>query len=220
MERYPLDQNFSIKVSDFVFLPSMELQEKIDHYWNEQCKKKPLFNGTIFAVEKETSKYIEGFFTEYKYYIATQSEELRPHIPFRFLGLSCLVVCGDQVLAGRRSEQVASYCGYMEAVPQGVFEEGLNFWRQGEKELFEESGIDPSRIREKRLLGLFRDAQSPFDDLGLCFSLKEGGYTPTSSSEHDSLQFMPYKEFLELDKLISTSRELVLTWLCSEQRQV
>jgi len=96
-------------------------------------------------VAKEIGKKIVGYFVPYRYlYAYTTDKEWRGKLPFIPVGVSGLIRKGNQILFGKRGQNVTQYKGYWETPPSGSITEGpeqLDPILHILKELQEETGI-------------------------------------------------------------------------------
>lgn len=94
----------------------------------------------------------------YRYIFA---QRLRPGLfetPTKSLAVSGVTWCENRLVMGRRAEWVSQDPNCLELVPSGSVEaEGGDLFRQLDREVTEELGIDPTAITAHRLLGTVDD---------------------------------------------------------------
>jgi len=147
----------------------LRLQEKpVEEYWNELLRNEPaVFNGGISLIGKveahpADSLAIEYLVSDYKSYRFLKD---RRRLPVVSLAVSGIVICGGDVLIGKRAGDVGQYPGYLEFPPSGNLEPACSPEEQVLRELREETKIAPEGVEELRLTGWGVDANCGSLDL-------------------------------------------------------
>lgn len=141
-------------------------------------------------VAKEIGKQIVGYFIPYRYlYAFTVDKEWRDKLPFIPVGISGLIQKGNQILFGKRGQNVTQYKGFWELPPSGSItegSEGLDPVLHVLKELKEETGIQ----KVIRVTPLAEVMDQEMNRLDLCYMIEvdeEGSQT----DEYQELRWIP-----------------------------
>lgn len=122
----------------------LEVEKQVAKIWNAESRKRALFDGELFSIDKVESERLVGNFASYRYYLAQQQI---PTIGIRPLSISGIVRAQDCYLVGRRASTVTQYPGCYELVPSGGVDSGalkgheLNLKDQWLKEFEEETSF-------------------------------------------------------------------------------
>lgn len=95
---------------------SPEIEMLVEKMWNEESRKRTLFDGELFSINSVEPARLIGNFVSYRYYLAQQQY---PALRIRPLSISGIVRTQDRYLVGRRAATVTQYPGCYELVPSG-----------------------------------------------------------------------------------------------------
>jgi hypothetical protein len=222
---FPLSSKVRISIPQMVpiLLPS-SIEDEVDCIWNEEQKKKRLFNQPMLSLLSFDEERILGRFVDYRYFIACQKNPLlKKYIDVFPLCVSGVCTALDHVLVGTRDVQLASYGGYMECVPSGSIEMRayshgeVDFFMQLIWELEEEAHIGGKRVKELHPLGLYYSPSTGVYDIGvrIVLDLQEYELVSEGSQEYPLLEWLSYEEWDRLVK--SEAKKIVplskLLWL-------
>lgn len=173
-------------------------KQQIELIWQEELKKRELFNGEILSCLSFDKERLTGEFLPYKLFIA----KLRnPEMQIKIIPVSVsgLILHGDNIMIGRRSSLVSEFPGYYELPPSGgigkeMLKEGrVELRSQIAKELFEEIGITPRKIRKIQFFMLAYDQKQ--DHIDLCAEIKITPFAMQSiSGEYTQIMTIPKNE--------------------------
>lgn len=186
--------------------------ERIHEIWAEESKKRLLYNGFIFCLTSYDEISLTGSYVPYKFLLAQMKDPvIRKEYILYPLGVSGLVVCGNEILIGRRSSFVSQHKGYLECIPSGSFEKGLSPEKRLVLELMEEACIDEQCILSKQLLGLFYSASCKMYDIGYLITVKNKEVS-RSSQEYTMVQWMKFSAWKKIcrstQKVVPLSKSL------------
>lgn len=126
----------------------------VDQIWFETSEDHH-FNGQILNFISFENNILIGEFVEYKFYFAQMREKgLKEQLNIRPIAISGITTTANKVLIGKRSEKVSEYKNAYELVPSGVIDpesvvdHRVNLVKQFEKELWEETGISSTEVRD------------------------------------------------------------------------
>lgn len=172
---HPLTPNLSIEVLAQKLCLPRDLEAKVDALWNAQVRERgtAVFNGKIFSVKERTSSRITGIVLEYRLLAAQQRcPELFTSLQVRPLGVSGVIESPDGFIFGRRGSDLAILSGQWELAPSGgidpdvcMHNNHVDYLRQVQVELEEETGIDPDKVAELTPSVLVEDRQTHVLDL-------------------------------------------------------
>ena len=131
--------------------------QRIDSLWEEARARRgdEIYNGRIFSVTQHSRARIEGYFTDYKQYLAQRADPaLLDVLGIKLLAVSGLVCTADgDVVFARRSATVSGDVLRWELAPSGVFDSDdllpdgtLSVGSCVGRELFEELNVPSSSI--------------------------------------------------------------------------
>lgn len=174
----PISPSFSLKILNppHPFSLTAYEQRRVEQIWDKANRVRggALFNGKIFSLNTCSEQGIEGYFVDYKYYLAQLLDlSLRKVLPIEAVTINGITCAGNKVLVGRRSSLVTQYGGYLEFVPSGSIDpttasDGEVDYRKALiQELEEETGIASSEILTISLLALIRCEKSCHAELCL-----------------------------------------------------
>lgn len=166
-QTFKIGKNFSIEVQPEArgFELSDNERSYVEEIWHQQQKTAPkLHNGQILnCISYENEKMI-GEYIEYKYYLAhLLNPSLVPSLQIQPVCISGITTVADKVLIGRRSAHVTNYKQAYETVPSGGIspsaeKEGrIDIIKQFQLELWEETGISVTEIKDFNLFALVFD---------------------------------------------------------------
>jgi HAD superfamily hydrolase (TIGR01509 family) len=158
--------NISLKVIEYELEINPLQREAIEKLWNDELKKRKLFNGNIVSYRSHKKNLgtlnIECFITQYKYFFA----QLRnPYLNLNItpIGVSGIIIDeGNNTLLAVRYN-VTEYNGYYELIPAGSIDssksEGSNilFQNQLTTEFEEETKISKKNINKIKPFCLILD---------------------------------------------------------------
>ncbi len=111
-------------------------------------------------------------FVDYKYFLAQlRDPNFEPVLELRTVAVSGITTVIDKVLMGKRTETVLNYPSCYELVPSGGIDPGsmvdnkIDLSKQFEVELFEETGISATEVKEIRPLALIYDESKKMYDI-------------------------------------------------------
>jgi len=155
-ESIPWPKNGRIEVLSEArgFELSDNYKRMVDQIWYEN-RSGHLFNGQILNYISFENGVLLGEFVEYRfYYVQMKEQALRDFLQIRPVAISGVTTTANKVLVGKRSEKVTEYKHFYEVVPsggidsEGVVDNKIDLYKQFEKELWEESGLSSTDIRE------------------------------------------------------------------------
>jgi len=162
-----INSNFVIKVRPYARGFELSDHEKIliENIWRyEESHHPKLFNGQFLNVISVDAQKMEGEFVDYKYYIAQlRDPSFRQVLDIKPLSVSGITSSGNKILVGQRSKHVTECPEFYELVPSGGFDptsvrDGhIDILKQFQTELWEESGISASEVKDFNLLKLVYD---------------------------------------------------------------
>lgn len=217
-QTYQISSDFCVKVRDSrdkIKLSDYD-ETLVDQIWSEAKTRSQntLFNGKLlrFISFQKTENEAIGAFIEYKYYIAQlKNERLKSVLKIHPIGISCICVCQNMYLFGKRSLTVTDYPGYYELVPSGgidpksVQKNVVDVQEQAKRELAEETGIAEQDVKSCVPFLFVVDHQTGIYEVCLKIELKrrerEGGVW--QSDEYDLIEWKSLEEarsFMEKER--------------------
>lgn len=139
---------------------------EIESIWrHEQSgRTSQLYNGEIFNLIEVNNQHLIGEFVDYRLYLAQlRNPSFVELLDIKPLCVSGLTIAGNKVLVGQRSENVTTHKTFFETVPSGGVDSTslsgnqINIKRQFENELWEETGISVTEIKNIELFSLIYD---------------------------------------------------------------
>lgn len=157
--------------------PSASVLQRVEEIWRREQAERgaQLFNDALFTVTRRNGQRLEGYFTEYKRFLA----QLRDPALFADLGIRCLAVSGllesdAGVIFGLRGRATSQDQGRWELVPSGGIDRGaqgadgrLSCQRQLLHELEEELGLLPAEVSPPEPFRLIEDGDTQVIDIAL-----------------------------------------------------
>lgn len=178
----------------------------IDQIWQEECRKRPLFNGQFLSALSYDGNKLIGAFLPYKFYLAQMRHpDLKAALQIIPVSVSGLTFHGDSVMIGRRGAKVTDYPDYYELSPSGSIdpkcvEEGkVSLNMQIANELFEETGINSRRVKSIRFFSLAYEKKLQQIDLLAEIKVRPFSLQPFSG-EYSQLMTIPKNELKEFVK--------------------
>lgn len=195
-----LDPAFEVVcVQDVAPSLSQALERETGELWGEaQAERiRPMHNGPLFTVTSFSPDRIEGFFTEYRMFIAQRRRPaLFNVLKVRPLGVSGLLICPDGIVFGRRGPEATQDAGRWELVPSGGIDDTA---RKGDridavgqllKEQEEETGLTVAEIGGITPLCLLEDRESHVLDIAMLLETDRSG--PEILARHNALKNREY----------------------------
>ena len=154
-ETVPWSQGTKIQVIESRGFELSDMNKKVvDQIWFES-RDSHHFNGQILNYLSFENQILLGEFVEYKFYYAqTREPSLKELLQIRPVAISGLTTTANKLLMGQRSEKVTEYQKFYEVVPsgkidaEGVDGEQIDLFKQFQRELWEESGLSSTDIRD------------------------------------------------------------------------
>lgn len=177
----------------------------VENIWRheETARSSTLHNGQILNVVSVESDRLVGEFIEYKYYLAQlRDPNFDEVLKIRTLAISGITTTVDKILIGLRAGDVSAYQGHYEFVPSGGIDPGsqiddrINVARQFETELWEESGISVTEVKDILPLALVFDSENKIyemcAELSINYSILREQLRP--NDEYQKLEWISKRE--------------------------
>lgn len=155
--------------------PSRAALAEADAVWaRERTSRGPsLFEGRVFSLAGREGARYTGWFADYKLWLAQLREpRLREALGVFAVGVCGVLRFGDHVLLGRRGAGVTQLARHWELAPCGSLDPSARMGggrvspeRQLARELEEELGVPPERVRALRPLLWIEDPATRVGDL-------------------------------------------------------
>jgi hypothetical protein len=155
--------------------PGAAVLARVDRLWNEECAQRggALFDGRLFSLARRRSGRLEGWFTDYRAWIAQLREpSLFAALRIAPIGVCAILVVDGGVVLGKRDHRVTLNAGLWELVPSGGLDESardgagrIDVRRQLESELTEELNVDPGRLRSCTPFAVIADERTHVSDV-------------------------------------------------------
>jgi hypothetical protein len=173
---HQLSPQFTIEVLPCARGFTLSDHEKIliENIWNHEVDRRPshLYNGQILNVVSFGSDKMVAEFVDYKYFLAQlRDPNFEPVLGLRTMAVSGITTVIDKVLMGKRSDTVTNFPKCYELVPSGGIDPGsvvdnkIDLIKQFELELWEETGISVTEIKQIRPRALVYDDNLKMYDL-------------------------------------------------------
>ncbi len=213
-------ENISLKVIDYEPDFSPLQKDIIEKLWNDELKKRKLFNGKIVSYKSHEKKgntlKIECFVTQYKYFFA-QLRDPQLNLKITPIGVSGIIIDekNNTLLAIRQN--VTEYNGYYELIPAGSIDpskrDGNNilFKDQLVAEFEEETQISKDNIKTtKPFCLIFDKAHGVYDICSKIFinGLIKNKLNTEQNEEYKKIEIMDLNILLssiEQNKFVPTS---------------
>ena len=213
-------ENISLKVIDYEPDFSPLQKDIIEKLWNDELKKRKLFNGKIVSYKSHEKKgntlKIECFVTQYKYFFA-QLRDPQLNLKITPIGVSGIIIDekNNTLLAIRQN--VTEYNGYYELIPAGSIDpskrDGNNilFKDQLVAEFEEETQISKDNIKTtKPFCLIFDKAHGVYDICSKIFinGLIKNKLNTEQNEEYKDIEIMDLNILLssvEQNKFLPTS---------------
>ena len=123
-------------------------------------------------------------------------------------------------LVGQRSQNVTSYPGFYEFVPSGSIDVDktshshlIDYYKQLIVELYEEVGIESSRINHMKTFALVYDAKDKVFDIGIAIEL-DSNFSNINKPEYKEVSLVSEDDILNIitNNTVETSRKLLKAW--------
>lgn len=152
---------------------SDEVKERIDSIWQEESQAGNLFNGPFLSAISFDHQKLKGMFVPYKNFIAQlRDPSLKPYLKITPVSISGLTLLGENIVFAKRSSYVTQFQNYYELAPSGgidadcVEENMVNLRSQVKKELQEELGVSPRKVKAIKFFALIYDKR--LESIDLC----------------------------------------------------
>lgn len=186
-----------VRVAEEPFVPRVDLAE-VERRWAELRAANPaLFDGRVLHVFG-VFRNGHGGATLHVAECAYRHWAVGLHgfdTGARALGVKAIVLAGDRVLLGQRSERVAAYPGCWEFAPGGGVEPGSDPRRMIERELREESGLRLETRDRVSVRAVLFDGSVRSWEIVFLIRLHAPPPTLAPSDEYRSLRWAPLAEF-------------------------
>lgn len=217
---HKLNPNFYIEVTPYARGFTLSDHEKIliENIWNHEIsnQNERLFNGQILNVVSFTEEKMVAEFVDYKFYLAQlRDPNFEPVLGIRTVCVSGITTIVDKVLMGRRSPTVSNFPKFYELVPSGGIDPGslvtnkIDITKQFEVELWEETGISVTEVKDIRPLGLVYDEdQKTYDfcaEIVVNYSALKEFLDP--SDEYEDLAWIPKHD---IEKIIRRHKKEIV----------
>lgn len=207
-----VDSHEELQLSDAV-------KTQIDKIWQVETAKRHLFNGSFLSALSFDNRQLKGIFVPYKYFIAQlKNPDLKPLLKITPVSVSGLTWIGDNVVFAKRSSFVTQFQNHYELAPSGGIDlecvEGNRVDLRGQikKELEEELGVSPRKVKAIKFFALIYDKE--LESIDLCADIRINPFAMHSqaleysqiitvpSGELDSFIKMENEQFVPLSLLI------------------
>ena len=208
-----LTPDFTIKAIPFARGFSLSDFEKklVDRIWieaqNETAAR--FYNGQILNFISLEENVLLGEFIDYKFYLAQLRDESLVHsLNIQPIAISGITTTANKVLVGQRSDHVTLYKNFYELVPSGTIDpecldgDRVDFKKQFEKEVWEESAISVTDMRETNPFALIYDsnrkAYEICAEISVNYLVAKDNLSP--SEEYQQLEWVPKTEIHKFAK--------------------
>ncbi len=206
-QQFKLSPQFSIIVNPFSRGFELSDHDKIlmENIWrSEEIQNPKLFNGQILNLIQVRDNEVEAEFVDYKYYIAQlRNPQFQDILNLSPISISGITLAGSKILIGLRGKELTTYPEAYELVPSGgidpraLVEGKIDLLKQFELELWEETGISVSEIKDYRLLNLIYDRKSKIYEICAELQVNYGVIKEeliTEGKEYQQLMWVPRSE--------------------------
>lgn len=175
----------------------LNLVEKV---WQDEQKKRRLFEGELLNAHSYDQNRIEGAFVPYKLFLAQLSiPALKSTLKIVPVSISGLTLLGNNVIVGKRSSNVTQFPGFYELAPSGgigkdfIQDSRIDIRKQFQQELEEEVGIPAKKVKGFKLFALVHDHQ--LDLIDICAEIKiKPSALQSISREYSQIMTIPREE--------------------------
>ncbi len=179
----------------------------------ENLTEEPIDGDCVFHCTAYTSDHIQGYFVPYFDYLADRQMGMFGYLA---VATSSLVVCGNEVLVGKRSE-LGTHCPeFFELVPSAGIDRHVDNTEQLLTELVQNTGIDKSAVKDIRPIALIEDTEESTLDICVVIELNEKPVKLAPKEAYSQMGWLSIEEFNQLKahaKVVPTSKALFEYWL-------
>lgn len=163
---YALDPGFRIEIVPAPSALPPAIESRVAALWRAaQAAQPALYNGRIYSLVEPTPQRLTVHALDYRLLLAQRREpELEAVLAVRPIGVTGLLTGRDGLVLGHRAKHVAADAELWEAAPAGSLARP-EASEQILEELAEELGVDRSKVRAPRPLGLVEDTTSSVVDI-------------------------------------------------------
>lgn len=180
---------------------------KIDHIWLKESAERNLFNGAFLTALSFNQVQMKATFVPYKYYIAQLKDpSLKSLLNVIPVSISGLTFIGENVVFAKRSRYVTQFHNHYELAPSGgidqecVEENHINLSNQVKKELEEELGVKPRRVKSLKFFALIYDQK--LESIDLCAEIRIHPFAMHANvMEYSQIITVPASEVAEFVKI-------------------
>jgi len=209
----------------------VSLEAKINRIWEDEKRHRGdmIFNGKVLSVVAWSESLIKVCPSEYKNYLAQKRcPELSDDLHVCPLAVSGLLIAGDRIVFGKRSNLVTDEAGRWELVPSGGVEASndsgngaIDYREQVVRELREELCVERQYVNGVSTMGLVVDNESGVFDIVVRISCTLDGdeiirkFSGGFSGEYSDLKMVKcddLERFCEAENLVSVSRFIINKW--------
>ncbi len=180
---HDLSPNVEVLAGSGAAAAAPEVERAVAAAWRAaRARRRDLFDGTLFSVERFSTGRIFGRFVPYRYLVAQRARpELFEPLRVRPLAVSGLLACVGGVVFGRRAAALTDDPGAWELAPSGGVDvqaaesavggtTRVNLRRQIMAELDEELGLKDDDISALEIFCAVEDDASHTIDIGIALS--------------------------------------------------
>lgn len=195
-----VDSQEELQLSDAV-------KTQIEKIWQIEAAKRNLFNGSVLSSLSFDSQQLRGMFVPYKYFIAQLKDPaLKPILKIKPVSVSGLTLIGDNVVFAKRSPFVTQFQNYYELAPSGGIDlecvqgNQIDLRGQIKKELEEELGVSPRRVKAIKFFALIYDKE--VESIDLCAEIRINPFAMHSQArEYSQIITVPASELTSFVKM-------------------
>jgi len=179
----------------------------------ENLTEEPIEGDCVFHCTAYASDQIQGYFVPYFDYLADRQMGLFGYLA---VATSSLVVCGNEVLVGKRSE-LGTHCPeFFELIPSAGIDRHIDSTEQMLTELVQDTGIAKTAVKDIRPIVLIEDIEESSLDVCVVIELSEKPAKLIPKEAYSQLGWLSIEEFNHLKahaKVVPTSKALFEYWL-------
>jgi hypothetical protein len=191
------------KTPDFLLKKEKEVEALFQAYQKKESKRE-IFNGPVLVCKKDDSLSWTCFFSEYQYVIA---QRIKPELfeeKFYSLAVTGIGFWRQNILLGKRSQEVYEERGLYEMLPSGAIDTSclkdgrIEYFKQILQEIEEEAGVNPKFIENLETKGLIVNEEKYLIDLIVQFEVEKSFdvfKNKKTDGEYIDLLYLSEKEF-------------------------
>ncbi len=226
---HDLSPNVEVLVGSGAAAAAPGVEKAVTAAWKaERGKRRDLFDGTLFSVERFSTGRIFGRFVPYRYLIAQRARpELFESLRVRPLAVSGLLACAEGVVFGRRGADLTDTPGIWELVPSGGVDSKaadssgrVDLRRQIATELAEEVGLGTGDLASAEFFCAIEDSVSQTIDIGIAMTSPltadavRARHAGCKNREYDAIEIIEVAALPEFatglgEQLLAVSRALL-----------